>query len=186
MWKRSAVVGFVVFAGVAAIAAVAQAPKPAAPAAAPVIMIDTAKGVIEIEMQPQDAPKSVDHILALVRKDFYRGQRFYYVTGGVVQLGDPQSRNLAIRAEWGKKGSGQPIGLTEFTKKSFVRGTLGLAYINDPKMADSQFFIVKGDLSNQNGKYTMIGHVTKGMDVVDKIELDDVVRLVSVKGEAKK
>ena len=183
MWKRIAVV-------VLALAAVGTAgmyaQKPAPPAAAPVIVLETAKGIIEIELQPQDAPKSVEHILALVRRDFYRGQRFYYVTPGVIQAGDPQTRNLMLRPQWGKKGSGKTIGLAEFTKKSFLRGTVGLAYIDDPKTADSQFFIVKGDLSNQNGKYTMIGHINKGMDVVDKIELDDVLKVVTVKGETKK
>ena len=183
MWKR---ITLIVLALIAISAAGMRAQKPAAAAAPPVIVLETAKGAIEIELQPQDAPKSVDHILALVRKEFYRGLRFHWVTPGVVQVGDPQTRDLTLRRQWGKGGSGQAIGLTEFSKKSFQRGTVGMAYIDDPKRADSQFFIAKGDSSNLNGKYTMIGHVIKGMEVVDKIEQDDVLKVVTVKGETKK
>ena len=55
-----------------------------------------------------------------------------------------------------------------------------------PTDADSQIFILKGTNPALNGKYTMIGHVTKGMEVVDKIEFADVLKGLSVKGETPK
>ena len=67
----------------------AQAGKAPAPAASagPHMVIETAKGVIEIEFS-NDAPKSVDHIVELAKKGFYRGQRFHWVKDGVAQAGD--------------------------------------------------------------------------------------------------
>jgi cyclophilin family peptidyl-prolyl cis-trans isomerase len=157
-----------------------RAPAPPAP----VIVIETAKGAIEIELFPQDAPKSVDHILGLVRKDFFRGQRFYWVQPSVIQFGDPQTRNLALRPKWGQRGSGVRIGVGEFPKRSFVRGMVGLSHLSDEdaKYSDCQIFITKTASPILDGKYTMIGRVLKGMDVADKIETDDLIKVVSVKG----
>lgn len=178
MWKRIAIVVLVL---AALSTAGVRAQKPAGATAPPVVVLDTVKGVIEFELFPQDAPKSVDHILALVTKDFYRGLRFHWVTPGIIQVGDPQTRNMQLIDQWGRKGSGDPVGVTEFSKRSFVRGSVGLGFINDAKLADSQFFITKADSTNLNGKYTMIGRVTKGMDVVDKIEVEDILKTASVK-----
>ena len=160
--------------------------KPASGSPAPVIVLETARGVVEVELFSTDAPKSVAHILELVRKDFYRGHRFHWVSQSVVQTGDPQSRNMTLKAKWGKGGSGRAIGLSEVSKRPFVRGMVGLAFIDDPKTADSQFFITKTTSPNLDGKYTMIGRVTVGMGVVDKIEGDDLLKIAYVKGEKPK
>ena len=58
-------------------AASAQTAKPAAksPGAGPVLVVETIKGTLEIETYPNEAPKTVDHILALVKRNFYNGQR---------------------------------------------------------------------------------------------------------------
>jgi cyclophilin family peptidyl-prolyl cis-trans isomerase len=160
--------------------------KPAAPPspAGPVIVLETVKGTIEIELYEKDAPKSVAHILDLVRRNFYRGLRFHWVQAGIIQVGDPASRDMTKQDSWGKGGSGQPIGVAEISKRPWVRGTVGLAYLfNDPKQADSQFFINRAANPGLAGKYTMIGQVIKGMDVVDKIERADVLKLAYVKGE---
>ena len=77
-----------------------QTPAPAAPAA-PTLVLETVKGNIEIELYTKDAPKSIDHIMALVHRDFYRGQRFHWVQPNVVQFGDPTSRNMAQQSAWG-------------------------------------------------------------------------------------
>jgi len=167
-----------------------QAKAPAAPAAPattnPIVVLETIKGDVEFELYPQDAPKSVDHILKLVRRDFYRGLRFHWVQPGIVQFGDPTTRNMTLRENWGKGSSGNPIGVSEVGKKSFTRGSIGLQYFfGDPKEADSQIFICKGDSPNLNGKYTLIGKVVKGMDVVDKLEVPDMLKVAYVKGEKK-
>jgi cyclophilin family peptidyl-prolyl cis-trans isomerase len=188
MTRRISVVALGVAVVGATLGVLAQS-KPAPPAAAapagPVIVVETAKGDIEIELAPKDAPKSVEHILQLVRKDFYRGMRFHWVKPGVIQMGDPQSRNLMLQSDWGRKGSGTPVGVAEPSTHTFTRGAVGMAFIDDPKEADSQIFINKTANPSLDGKYTMIGRVTKGMEVADKIEIADVVKRVYVKGEAK-
>lgn len=158
-----------------------RAPAPPAP----VIVIETGKGAIEIELFAQEAPKSVEHILDLVRHNFFRGQRFYWVQPSVIQFGDPQTRYLTLRPKWGQKGSGVRIGVGEFPKRSFVRGMVGLSHLRDEdaKYSDCQIFITKTISNNLDGKYTMIGKVLKGMDVADKIETDDLIKVVSIKGE---
>jgi cyclophilin family peptidyl-prolyl cis-trans isomerase len=159
---------------------------PAAPAA-PVIVVETVKGIFEIETLP-DAPKAVAHILVLVRRGFYRGLRFHWVQPGVIQVGDPLTRDMSKQDKWGTGGSGERVGVAEVSKRSFVRGTVGLFYRPgfDVETSDSQFFVIKIANPALDGKYIMIGRVTKGMDVVDKIEKPDAVTMMYVKGEARK
>src|SRR5260221_2533633 len=86
------------------------------PGAGPVIVLETAKGNIEFETYPEEAPKTVAQIVGLVKRNFYNGQRFHRAgdTGfGLVQIGDPQSRNVTMREWWGRAGSGKPIGVAE-------------------------------------------------------------------------
>jgi cyclophilin family peptidyl-prolyl cis-trans isomerase len=177
------VVGAVVLAGAAL-----SSHQTAKPAAAPVLVLDTAKGVIEIEMHPADAPKSVARIVELATKGFYRGQRIHWVQPGVVQFGDPRSRDMTKEGTWGLGGSGpsggiRPIGVAEISKRPFVRGTVGLAYRANQKAedGDSQMFILTGANPGLNGKYALIGHVTKGMAIAEKLEKSDAVKNVTVK-----
>ena len=165
-----------------------QGAKPAPGPAAPVVIFETAKGVIEIETFPTAAPKSVAHFIDLARKGFYRGHRFHWVAPGVIQAGDPLSRDLTKQSEWGKGGSGlrnanKPIGVAEPYKGKFERGIVGYAYRNDykPETADSMFFILTGPNPNLNGKYAALGKVIKGIQVADKIEVLDVIKNVSVR-----
>src|SRR5579862_2409227 len=146
--------GAVIFAVTAAVsmsAAARQTTPPARsapptappPAALATLLLDTAKGPIEIELYRDDAPKSVDHILALVRRGFYRGLRFHRVEPSLVQFGDPLTRNMTYRDGWGTGGSGQPIGVAEISKRHLnVRGAVGLAYAGRPLDADSQLYIL--------------------------------------------
>ncbi len=163
-------------------------PAPAAAGAGPTLVGETAKGNFEIELYQKDAPKSIDHIMALVKRDFYRGLRFHWVQPGVVQFGDPTTRDMAKQNSWGEGGSGSRVGVAEFGKKPWDRGSVGIAYRpgQTPTDADSQIFICKAPNPGLAGKYTMIGHVTKGMDVIDKIEMADILRKFYVKGDQPK
>lgn len=165
-----------------------QAGKAAPGPAAPVVILETLKGAIEIETFPNEAPTSVAHFVALAKKGFYRGHRFHWVQPGIVQTGDPLSRDLTKRMEWGTGGSGlrmapKPIGIAEPAKRKFERGIVGLAYRTDrkPESADSQFFILTGPNPALNGKYAALGKVIKGLNVLDKIEFMDVIKNVTVR-----
>ena len=165
-----------------------QGAKPTPVSTAPVVILETAKGAIEIETLPEDVPKSVAHFVALVKRGFYRGQRFHWVQPTLVQTGDPYSRDITLQKQWGTGGSGpsrstKPIGVAEFSKRPFTRGTVALAYRPQwkPETADSMFFILLANNPGLNGKYTIIGRVTKGMNVADKIEMNEVIKNMTVK-----
>jgi cyclophilin family peptidyl-prolyl cis-trans isomerase len=165
--------------------------KPAGPAApvstAPIVVVETARGTFEMTLLPAVAPKSVAHILDLVRKNFYRGLRVHRVTDGLAQMGDPQTRNVSLEEFWGQAGSGQTIGVAEISKtQSHVRGAVGVAHSGNPKAADSQFYIMKVASPKLDGDYAIIGHVTAGMAVVDQLQVKDVIKNCYVKGEGPK
>jgi peptidylprolyl isomerase len=165
---------------------VAQKPaaKPAAPTApAPVIVLDTVNGTIEIETFPDDAPKTVAHIVELVKRNFYNGMRFHRAEENfLVQVGDPQSRDMSREAWWGRgPGSGKPIGVSEICKRKHVAGSVGMAHSGDPKYADSQIYIVMQPRPGLDGKFTIFGRVTSGMDVVKKLKRADILKRASVK-----
>src|SRR5262249_39963243 len=107
----------------------------------PVIVVETSKGTFEFETYPNDAPKTVAHIVDLVKRGFYDGQRVHRaVPDFVVQWGDPRSRDLAREADWGRgpeASSGAPLGTAEMPKKRLhTRGAVGLAHPGVPAQAD--------------------------------------------------
>jgi len=158
-----------------------------AAAALPVIVFETAKGTFEVEMYPSEAPKSVAHILALVRRNFYNGLRVHRVVPGfVTQFGDPQTRDMTLRDRWGSGGSGRSIGVAEMSpKRTHKLGTVALAHSGDPKGGDSQIYICvnsdPGRYAPMNGNYAVIGQVISGMSVVQKLQETDVIRRATVK-----
>jgi peptidylprolyl isomerase len=130
------------------------------------LILETKHGKIVIKLRPDLAPKHVAQIKALVARKFYDGLVFHRVIAGfMAQTGDPQGT--------GAGGSDLPDIPAEFTQTSFKRGTLGMARAEDPNSANSQFFICLADASFLDGKYTVFGEVTSGMDVVDKIKKGD-------------
>jgi peptidylprolyl isomerase len=163
----------------------AAAPKAAAAPAGPIIVFETAKGPFEIETYPADSPKSVEHLIQLVRDGFYRGLRVHWVQGVAIQFGDPLTKDMSKQSQWGNGGSGKNVGAVETSKRKFERGTVGLYYRTDygPKFGDSQIFILRGANPALDGKYAFIGKVTSGMSVIDKIEVPDRIMTAYVKGE---
>jgi cyclophilin family peptidyl-prolyl cis-trans isomerase len=157
---------------------IAQAPAPG-----PVIVIETSKGTITIETYPSEAPKTVENFVKLVKSNFYNRQHFHRVEKNfVIQVGDPDSKDLAKKDTWGRRGNGQPIGVAEISKKlTHKKGAVGMAHSGDPAKADSQFYITLAAKKNLDGKYALFGQVTSGLDVVDKIEVGDLIRRMYVK-----
>jgi peptidylprolyl isomerase len=162
-------------------AALQSQTKPAVPSD-PVLVFETAKGAIEIRLFASETPKSVEHILTHMRRNVYRAQRFHRVTPMLVQTGDPQSRQMSRQAYWGTGNTGSPIGVFELSKKrTHVRGAVGLAHSGDARAADSQFYIMKAPSPNLDGKHAIIGQVSAGMAVVDKLAVGDVIKDARVK-----
>jgi peptidylprolyl isomerase len=117
---------------------------------------------VVIDMRPDLAPKHVAQIKKLAREGKYDGLVFHRVIDGfMAQTGDPQGT--------GRGGMGNMLP-AEFSKEPFARGVVGMARTSDPNSAQSQFFIVFKDSNFLDGKYTVWGKVTSGMDCVDKIK----------------
>jgi cyclophilin family peptidyl-prolyl cis-trans isomerase len=152
----------------------------------PVVVVETEKGTFEFETFPNDAPKTVAHVLALVKQGFYDGQRVHRAQPGfVVQWGDPRSRDESRQAEWGlgpEASSGKPLGAAEMPKKRLhTRGAVGLAHPGVPAQADSQIYVTLADRPELNNRYTVFGRVTSGDDVPDRLERGDLIRRMYVK-----
>lgn len=154
------------------------------PGAGAIVVLETSKGTIEFETYPEEAPKTVARVLDLIKKNFYNGQRFHRAEPKfLVQIGDPVSRDMSREEWWGRQGTGKPIGVAEVTKKRRpILGAVGMAYPGTDKLqADSQFFILRRNAPELEGKYTIFGKVLTGMDVVMKLQRGDMLKRAYVK-----
>ena len=124
-------------------------------------------GTIAVELDGDAAPITVDNFLKLAREGFYDGLTFHRIIDGfMIQGGDPEGTGMGgsdetIKGEFSSNGVKNDI--------SHTRGTISMARSSDPDSASSQFFIVQSDSTFLDGDYAAFGHVTEGMDVVDKI-----------------
>jgi len=133
------------------------------------IVIDTTKGRIVIKLRADLAPKHAERIKLLAREGYYNNVPFHRVIEGfMAQTGDGKNFN-------GTGGSKYPNLAAEFSNVPYTRGIVGMARTSDPNSANSQFFIMFAEGSSLNGKYTVIGEVVSGMDVVDKLKRGEPV-----------
>jgi cyclophilin family peptidyl-prolyl cis-trans isomerase len=159
---------------------------PSAQTAGPVIVVETTKGTFAFETYPADAPKTVAHIVELVKGGFYDGQRVHRALPGfLVQWGDPRSRDLSREAEWGRgsdASSGHPIGASELRRKrQHTRGAVAAAHPGSPALADSQIYVTLANRPDLNNRYTVFGHLIDGDDVAARLERGDLIRRMYVK-----
>lgn len=128
-------------------------------------IIKTSKGDIGIEFYATEAAKTVANFVNKAKSGFYNNLTFHRVEDWVVQGGDPDGN-----------GTGGGKMATELNNKPFVVGSLGVARGGDINISnDSQFFFTKTDASWLNGQYTNFGIVTKGMEVVNGIQIGDEI-----------
>jgi len=127
-------------------------------------------GTIKLELDADTAPITVSNFVHLVKKGFYDGLTFHRIVANfMIQGGDPDhngtgGNSIKIKGEFGANGIPNEI--------SHTRGVISMARGDDYNSASSQFFIVHEDSTHLNGKYAAFGHVTEGMEVVDKIVAD--------------
>ena len=128
------------------------------------LVIDTTQGRVVVKLRTDLAPKHAERLKQLARDKFYDNVPFHRVIPGfMAQTGDGQNGN-------GTGGSKYPNLQAEFSQVPFKRGVVGMARTNDPNSANAQFFIMFDDGSFLNSKYTVVGEVLSGMDVVDKLK----------------
>ncbi len=127
--------------------------------------IETERGDITVELYKNIAPFTVLNFLKLAReRGFYRGKVFHRVVPNfVIQGGDPRGDG------WG--GPGHTIR-SEFSPFTFDTGIIGMASAGKDTEG-SQFFITQSPQPHLDGRYTVFGRVTSGLDVVNRIQIDD-------------
>ena len=134
----------------------------------PVVVLETSQGSIEIELDAQKAPLSAQNFLAYVDAGFYDGTIFHRVIPGFMIQGGGFDGKLSQKPTRGPIKNEADNGLKN------QRGTIAMARTSDKDSATAQFFInlKDNDFLNHGGRdfgYAVFGHVTSGMDVVDKI-----------------
>ena len=123
--------------------------------------------IMEFEMYPDIAPKTVQNFVDLIQKHFYDGLIFHRIIKDfMIQGGDPEGSGMG--------GPGYTIP-GEFRANGFdndlkhTRGVLSMARTMDPNSAGSQFFIMHQDAPHLDGQYAAFGKLTSGFDVLDAI-----------------
>ena len=139
------------------------------------IVIDVrgeSNGSLTIDLFEEIAPQHTNRILKLAEEGFYNGVVFHRVIEGfMAQTGDGQFGKVSQdRRRAGMGGSDYANLTAEFSDINYDRGIVGMARSQDPDSANSQFFIMFAEGSFLNGQYTVIGKVTDGLDVLDKIK----------------
>ena len=134
--------------------------------------LETDKGNLELELFDTDVPVTVANFVSLARDGFYNGTVFHRVIPGfVVQGGDPTGT--------GRGGPGFTFA-DEITHHTHVEGALSMAN-SGPNTNGSQFFITYAPQHHLDGKHSVFGQLTKGMDVLKKIKQGDVLKKVTIK-----
>lgn len=132
-------------------------------------VVNTTAGSIVIDLRPDLAPNHVGYFTKLAREHAYDGTTFHRVIRmAIVQGGDPLSKDPAKSRQYGTGGLG--MLKAEFSAEPATRGAVAaVLQPNKPDSAGSQFFICVTDQLALNGKYTIFGRVSEGMDVAQKI-----------------
>ena len=132
-----------------------------------------ANGTITIDLFEEVAPQHAERITRLASEGAYDGVVFHRVIEGfMAQTGDVEYGKMGGNLSYaGRGGSSYPNLPAEFSDVPYDRGVVGMARSQSPNSANSQFFIMFEPGYFLNGQYTVIGQVTKGMDVVDAIKL---------------
>lgn len=137
----------------------------------PQAFIRTEKGAIEVELFVLDAPITASHFMRLAREGFYNGLTFHHVVpNDRVEAGDPRGDSLG--------GAGFHLR-TEISMRPVLRGTLLMAQ-EGKDTAGSRFLITHLPQPHLAGRYTVLGQVTGGMNIVDRLEPGDPIREIVI------
>ena len=163
--------------------------KPAAPFTTPLTpaemkgkqaVVETARGTFVIQLLPEVAPNHVGYFIAQARTGAYDKTTFHRAMRlGIIQGGDPLSKDPAKRAMYGTGGLG--ILKAEFNREPVTQGAVAaVLQPGKPDSAGSQFFVAVTDQVALNGQFTVFGRVVEGLEVVQAISetpVDDQARL---------
>lgn len=149
----------------------ATARPQAAPGAdsSPSARVETTHGAFVIRLRPDLAPRHVRHFIKVARAGGFDGTVFHrIVPGGIIQGGDPLSKDPKKKALYGTGGLG--LLKAEFSAQPMARGAVAAVLRpSSPDSAGNQFFICLSDQPALTGKFTVFGEVASGMEAVDAI-----------------
>lgn len=143
------------------------------------VLLKTTLGEIEIVLYGNNAPLNVENFAELCKRKFYDETVFHRVAKGyLIQGGDPLTKNESMKQSWGSGGSTwnlKPLSdeispESPLMQKGYTLGTVAMANTMRPNTATSQFFIALDNAKDIAPRFSIIGKVTKGIDVVRKIE----------------
>ena len=137
------------------------------------VVMHTDSGVIELELYAEHAPKTVNNFVFLINEGFYNGVTFHRVIANfMIQGGDPTGSGMGGPGyRFADETVGNPL--------VHERGVISMANAG-PNTNGSQFFITHGPQPHLNGRHTVFGKVTKGLDVVDAVKQGDRMTKVEV------
>jgi peptidyl-prolyl cis-trans isomerase B (cyclophilin B) len=138
-------------------------------------VFETSAGTFIMEFYPDQAPAHVRQFIQLAREGFYNGTTFHsMVAHGIVQGGDPETKNPQARAKYGTGGFNRGLK-PEISNLSFAQGTVAATLLpGEPNSAGSEFLIVVTDQPQFTGQFTAFGHIVEGIEIVDKISASPV------------
>jgi peptidyl-prolyl cis-trans isomerase B (cyclophilin B) len=137
-------------------------------------VIETSRGVIELELYPQHAPKTVNNFVFLAKEAFYDFVSFHRVIKNfMIQGGDPTGT--------GRGGPGYRF--EDEVKENPLKHETGVISMANagPNTNGSQFFITHSPQPHLNGRHTVFGKVVRGQDVVDAIQQGDKILHVEIR-----
>ena len=138
-------------------------------------VFDTTAGTFTLEFYAKEAPNHVKKFIGLARQGFYNGTTFHsMVPHGIVHGGDPESKNVQARANYGTGGFN--MGLKpEISGVPFKQGTVFATLLpGEANSAGSEFVICVTDQLQFTGQFTAFARVVDGIEVVDKISTTPV------------
>ena len=137
-------------------------------------IFETNKGIIDSELYPKHAPKTVNNFVFLAREGFYDGLSFHRVISNfMIQGGDPTGTGMGGPGyKFEDETRGNPL-----THEAKV---ISMANAG-PNTNGSQFFITHSPQPHLNGRHTVFGKVTKGAEVVDAIQQGDSINTVEIR-----
>jgi cyclophilin family peptidyl-prolyl cis-trans isomerase len=136
------------------------------------VTIDTARGPIVMDLDPQLAPTTVNHFVALARQGYYDGLTFHRVVPEfVIQGGCPEGTG---------RGGPDYRFPDEPVRGDYTLGAVAMANAG-PDTNGSQFFVCIDDCTSKLAKsYNLFGHVTEGIELAQRVQVGDVMRTVTV------
>jgi peptidyl-prolyl cis-trans isomerase B (cyclophilin B) len=136
-------------------------------------VVETSAGTFVIQLLPEAAPNHVGFFMKTAREGGYTGTLFHRVIRyGIIQGGDPLSRDPAKAGQYGQGGLRQ-LRAEKNAEKHTAGAVSGVLVPGQPDSAGTQFFVCASDQPALDGEYTVFGRIVDGFEIVQQISAAD-------------